>query len=129
MKTQSNINRNKTFLRIIGDRAEDAVAQYLADCGFRLIARNYNVPGIGELDLVFEKEQVLYIIEVKSRRNDGPYPHSEEAVDFKKRKRIYRTAKRFMSERGYFGRDIEFLVGCVTHETDGQISKIEVIPF
>ena len=83
MKTQSNINRNKTFLRIIGDRAEDAVAQYLADCGFRLIARNYNVPGIGELDLVFEKEQVLYITEVKSRRTDGPYPHSEEAVDFK----------------------------------------------
>ena len=89
-------NSKKTLLRKIGDRGEDAVAQYLTKRGFRLIARNYNIPGVGELDLVFEKEGVLYVTEVKSRRNQGPYPHSVEAVDFRKRKRIFRTTKRFL---------------------------------
>ena len=129
MKIQDGTENTKTRLRMIGDRGEDAVAQYLTDCGYRLLVRNYNVPGVGELDLVFEKEQVLYVTEVKSRRNDGPYPHSDEAVDFKKRKKIYMTTRRFMAERGYFGRDIVFLLGCVTHDAAGQIQRVEVIPF
>jgi len=120
---------NKTYLRTIGDRGEDAVAQYLTDCGYRVIARNYNVPGVGELDIVLEKEGVLYITEVKSRKNLGPYPHSEESVGFKKRKRIYNTTRHFMSARGYFGRDIVFLLGCVIHDDSGNILKVEVIPF
>lgn len=122
-------NSKKTLLRKIGDRGEDAVAQYLTKRGFRLIARNYNIPGVGELDLVFEKEGVLYVTEVKSRKNQGPYPHSVEAVDFRKRKRIFRTTKRFMAERGYFNRDIIFLLGCVTHDDKGQVQKVEVVQF
>ncbi|MBO4579474.1 MAG: YraN family protein [Clostridiales bacterium] len=122
-------NSKKTLLRKIGDRGEDAVAQYLTKRGFRLIARNYNIPGVGELDLVFEKEGVLYVTEVKSRRNQGPYPHSVEAVDFRKRKRIFRTTKRFMAERGYFNRDIVFLLGSVTHDEHGQVQRVEVVQF
>ena len=122
-------NSKKTLLRKIGDRGEDAVAEYLSKRGFRLIARNYNIPGLGELDLVFEKEGVLYVTEVKSRRNLGPYPHSVEAVDFRKRKRIFRTTRRFMAERGYYNRDIVFLLGCVTHDDKGQVQKVEVVQF
>lgn len=129
MTVHDEDNSNKTHLREIGDRGEDAVAQYLTKRGFRLIARNYNVQGVGELDLVFEKEGVLYITEVKSRMNKGPYPHSVEAVDFKKRKRIFRTTRRFMAERGYYNRDIVFLLGCVTHDDNGEVRKVEVIPF
>ena len=129
MTTHEDDNSKKTVLREIGDQGEEAVAHYLTNRGFRLIARNYNVPGVGELDLIFEKEGVLYITEVKSRRNNGPYPHSMEAVDFRKRKRIFKTTKRFMAERGYFNRDIVFLLGCVTHDETGQIKKVEVIPF
>jgi len=120
---------NRTYLRTIGDRGEDCVVQYLTDCGYRVIARNYNVPGVGELDIVLEKEGVLYITEVKSRKNIGPYPHSAESVGFAKRKRIYNATRRFMSARGYFDRDIVFLLGCVTHDDAGNILKVEVIPF
>ena len=129
MDIHDNDNTHKTALRAIGDRGEDAVAQYLTDCGYRLIARNYNVPGVGELDIVVEKEGVLYITEVKSRRNIGPYPNSADAVDYRKRRRIYKAARYFMAARGYYGRDIVFQVGCVTHDETGRIQKVEVIPF
>ena len=129
MEIRSDTNTNKTYLRTIGDRGEEVVAQYLVDRGFRIIARNYNVPGIGELDIVVEKEGVLYITEVKSRRNIGPFPHSAEAVDFRKRKRLYNATRHFMAARGYFGRDIVFQIGCVTHDETGRILKVEVIPF
>jgi len=119
----------RTEKRITGDMAEDAVAKYMQNRGYRLVARNYTVHNVGELDLVFEKGGEIYVTEVRSRRNTGPYPISSETVDFKKRKKLMRTTRYFLSNRGYDNRNVVFLIGSVTHDRNGIIQNVEILPF
>lgn len=52
----------------VGREGEDKVLLYLQHKGFRFVERNYSVPGYGELDLIFEKNGIFYVVEVKSRK-------------------------------------------------------------
>ena len=45
---------NRTERRKTGDRGEDAVIRILSSQGYRLVVRNFEVHGVGELDCVFE---------------------------------------------------------------------------
>ncbi|TXI32128.1 MAG: hypothetical protein E6Q58_04380 [Niabella sp.] len=52
----------------IGVSAENAVSKYFQSKGFKIISQNYNVPRIGELDLVCKDLDLLvYFIEVRYR--------------------------------------------------------------
>ena len=54
---------------VLGRAAEDAVAQWLASCGWEIVARRRRLPAGGELDLVaVDPAAVLVGIEVKARR-------------------------------------------------------------
>ena len=53
-----------------GGRGERAAAQYLRKRGYRILAKNFLVPG-GEADLVAEKDGLLVVVEVKTRSHGG----------------------------------------------------------
>ena len=120
---------NRTEKRKTGDRGEDAVVKALCEQGYLLVERNFAVHGVGELDCVFEKNAEIYVVEVRSRWNSGPYPTSGETVDYRKRQKILRTTNYLIAKRGWYDRNIIFLIGQVTHNRAGMVQNVEFIPF
>lgn len=115
--------------RITGDNAEDAVVKMMTSDGYKLICRNFEVHNVGELDSVFEKAGEIYVIEVRSRRNNGNFPSSAETVDYRKRNKIFKTTERLISRYNLYDMNVVFLVAQVTHNASGMIKNIELIPF
>ena len=124
-----NEKDNRTIKRIIGDNAEEAVVRMMLNDGYSLLCRNFEIHNVGELDSVFLKEQDVFIVEVRTRRNLGNYPSSSETVDYRKRRKIERTAQYLISRYNLYDRNIVFLVAQVTHDASGMLKNIELIPF
>ena len=124
-----NEKDNRTIKRIIGDNAEEAVVRMMLNDGYSLLCRNFEIHNVGELDCVFLKEQDVFIVEVRTRRHLGNYPSSSETVDYRKRRKIERTAQYLISRYNLYDRNIVFLVAQVTHDASGMLKNIELIPF
>lgn len=69
---------------------EQAAAEYLEKQGYRILEKNFCCR-YGEIDLIAEDNGALVFVEVKYRA-DIRIQYPEEAVDFRKRKRICKTA-------------------------------------
>ncbi len=82
----------------LGEKAERLVEEKYLKSGFKLLERNYIFPKgkqVGELDLIFLKNNELVFVEVKARSNNsygGPF----EAVDENKQRKLIHMAKLYM---------------------------------
>ncbi|GAA1525743.1 putative endonuclease [Microbacterium ginsengiterrae] len=74
----------------LGRDGEDRAAQHLTERGYRVIDRNWRCSQ-GEIDIVAEHGDTLCIVEVKTRRSIA-YGHPFDAVDERKRERLWRLA-------------------------------------
>ena len=115
--------------KTIGQKGEQAVLDYMLSKDYRLIVRNFEVHNVGELDLVFEKGEDIYITEVRSRKNKGDYPDSAQSVTASKRRKIRNATNILIARYGLYDRNIHFLVGQVTHNDDGLVQNVEILPF
>ena len=66
----------------LGKAGEDKAALYLQQSGYIILERNWRL-GRLELDLICRKEEILVIVEVKTRRT--PEEHPEELLNLQKR--------------------------------------------
>jgi putative endonuclease len=73
-----------------GRLGEDRASEFLADCGYRVLARNVRVPG-GEIDAVCLDGPTLVIVEVK-RRDTRTFGSALRAVNARKRATLRRIA-------------------------------------
>ena len=121
--------KDKTFKQYIGIKGEEAAAGLLKDKGYNILRRNYAVHNVGEIDIIAEKDNDIHIFEVRTRRNLGSFPDSAESVIYRKRNRVMRTAERFVNENELFDRNIIFEVIRVTHDKQGNILRIDFVPF
>ena len=83
---------------VLGQRGEQAAADYLESRGLRILDRNWRSAD-GEIDIVAVERQVLVVCEVKSRtstRYGGPL----EAVSRAKRARLRRLAVQWLNAHG-----------------------------
>jgi putative endonuclease len=83
--------------RAKGDRAEDAVADYLIAHGFTILDRNARV-GALEIDLVVKKDDLVVLVEVRTR-GVGSFSTALASITPKKRVTIVRAAERIWRER------------------------------
>ena len=113
----------------LGRKAEEAVRFALSHRGFREVARNYSVPRIGELDLVFMREDSLYIIEVRLRKSGGNFGTPADSVRPIKRNRIYAAARIFIEKNGLSRYDIVFWAACVCYGKMNERFSIKIVPF
>ncbi|MBR3341985.1 MAG: YraN family protein [Clostridiales bacterium] len=121
--------KDKTFRQYVGARGEDAAAGLLRDKGYNILRRNYAVHNVGELDIIAEKDGDIHIFEVRTRRNIGYYPDSAESVINSKRKKVMMTAERYIDENDLYGKNVVFEVIMVTHDEQGNIQRIDFVPF
>lgn len=80
----------------LGRAGEARAAQHLSRSGYDIVDRNWRCPD-GELDLVAVRGREVVVVEVKTRRSDG-YGDPLEAVDARKRARLWRLAHRWRHE-------------------------------
>ena len=78
----------------LGRTGEDEAADYLACEGYHIIDRNWR-SGHKELDIVCERDGVLVIVEVKTRR-DARFGKPEDAVSENKIRRIVLAADAYV---------------------------------
>ncbi len=83
--------------RQVGKDYEELAARCLEEKGYRILERNFRCRQ-GEIDLIARDGSCLVFVEVKYRR-DGRAGDPAEAVDFRKQRRIIRTAAYYCYKR------------------------------
>ena len=83
--------------RQIGDKGEQAVADWLAADGHEIIARNWRTRYC-EIDIVSVKGEVLYFTEVKYRKNDD-FGDGLAAITAKKQRQMRFAAELFLADK------------------------------
>jgi putative endonuclease len=82
----------------LGQQGEQMIESYLTKKGYKTLEKNYRKK-TGEIDLIAlsPKGDELVFIEVKTRKSSA-YGNPEEAVDFRKLKKIEKTALFWLNE-------------------------------
>ena len=94
------ILRGTMNTRKVGSFYEKKAIEYLKKENFKIIASNYSCK-IGEIDVIASKEDTLHFIEIKYRKN-LMYGNPLEAVNYRKQRKIYKTAMWFLNENQIF---------------------------
>ena len=80
----------------IGKWGEEAVAAYLSERGYQIIARNARTP-YGEIDIVAKQADITIFVEVKTRTsNKMGLP--EESVNLRKQTHMLACAEHYAAE-------------------------------
>ncbi|MGA7149076.1 MAG: YraN family protein [Microbacterium sp.] len=80
----------------LGRDGELRAARYLEENGYEVLARNWRCRA-GEIDLVVASSDHIVVVEVKTRRGEG-FGHPFEAIDARKRARLWRLAAAWTAE-------------------------------
>jgi putative endonuclease len=80
----------------LGHAGEDRAARYFSDLGYTILARNWRCRA-GEIDLVVADARTVVVVEVKTRRGVD-FGHPFEAIDARKRARLWRLAAAWAAE-------------------------------
>ena len=118
MQKAMSLKRKRT-----GQKGEDLVAAYLADCGYRIVERNYRCV-FGEIDIVAWEGNTLVFAEVKSRRTET-YGAPQLAVGREKQHKISKIALNYLSEKNLSHHPARFDVVAVRLSPTG--ARIELI--
>ncbi|GAB6109246.1 YraN family protein [Fusibacter bizertensis] len=95
--------------RAVGQFYEAIALSYFEQNGFEYVTKNYFCP-YGEIDLVLNKNNVIYFIEVKYRSNLS-YGSPRDAINHTKMQRMKKTALHYIKNQnmGYINFKIGFL--------------------
>lgn len=119
----------KSFKQYVGTNGEDAAAEKLKAEGFKILKRNFAIHNVGEIDIIAEKDGDIHICEVRTRLNIGYYPDSAESVTASKRKKVMRTTEFYLTNENIADKNVVFDVIKVTHDKQGNVLSVEILPF
>jgi len=80
----------------LGNKGEDMAANYLAGKGYKILHRNW-LAGNKEIDIVAEKDDLLVVVEVKTRSTDT-FEHPKEAITNGKIRNLVSAAEAYIFE-------------------------------
>jgi putative endonuclease len=99
-----------------GNKGEELAANFLANKGFEIVARNYRYKH-SEIDLIVKKELLLVFVEVKTRRSSA-FGEPETFVTPRKVAKVLEGAEQYILENNWHG-NIRFdIISVKTGSTD-----------
>jgi putative endonuclease len=106
------------YKKILGDKGERKVAEYLKKHKYKIVARNYSCK-LGEIDIIAENKEYIVFVEVKTRA-EGQMFEAREAVNYSKQQKIIKTATFYLGSQG-FDKQPRFDVAEVIVDTKGKM--------
>ena len=103
--------------RQVGRRGEDITIRYLKREGMKILGRNYQV-GRDEFDVIAREGNCLVFVEVKTSRGEEFGDPAEWITSWKKR-RMIRSAQRYLRGHNYDGNPVRFDVVIVKTDSGG----------
>jgi len=94
-----------------GKRGEEIALSFLKKKGYKIVEQNYRCV-FGEIDIVARHRGDIVFIEVKSRKSEA-FGNPEEAVGFKKQRKISQIALNYLNEKRLHDHDARFDVVAV----------------
>lgn len=104
-----NIENKKTAVAK-GKEYENYVAEYLKQKGYYIRVQNFRC-ALGEIDIIAEKEQALYFIEVKGQARNM---QAEMKINATKKKRIEMASVEYVRQNNLWQYGIHYDVAVVT---------------
>lgn len=92
---QKPLSSVKSKSTAIGRLFEQQASDFLVAQGLNILAANYTVPKVGEIDIVAIDGGTLVFVEVKARKSSS-FATATESVTFAKQQKIIRTAEHFL---------------------------------
>ncbi|HEY7471318.1 MAG TPA: YraN family protein [Gemmatimonadota bacterium] len=109
--------------RALGEAGEEAAAAFLTREGWRILARRWKGAG-REIDLVAERDGVLALVEVKTRRS-GDFAPPSVAVDWRKQRQLA-AAGAVAADRWRHARTLRFdVIGITWEGEDPELEHLE----
>jgi len=79
---------------VLGRKGEKLALKHLKKLGYRTITKNYRTT-MGEIDLIMQEGESLVFVEVKTRQDES-FARAEDAINYRKRKKLTATARHFI---------------------------------
>lgn len=115
-----------TWRRLLGNRSERIAAKHLRSHGLRVVARNIEAPGLGEIDILAREGDTLVVVEVRSRRvDDAQIPL--DSVAYSKRQRILAATRWLVRRHNLVGINIRQDIVAIAWSGTNQIIEIRHI--
>jgi putative endonuclease len=105
------------FLQL-GERGEALAWNYLRKQGYEIIEKNFRTC-FGEIDVVARKQGTIVFVEVKTRSNHR-FGLPEEAIDWKKRRKLVQVAQAFLQAKRLEESPARFDILSLTWEGAGE---------
>ncbi len=112
-----------TMRRELGAAGERLAAAHLERAGYRVRERNVRVPPWGEIDIVAERDGVLVLVEVRTRRGDR-FGDALSSVTLAKQQRMRRAAQAYLGALGDDAPPARIDVVGVTLDSAGRLVSI-----
>ena len=97
---------NKKQNKIKGNLGEELALSYITNLDYQIIERNFN-SNFGEIDIIALDKNEIVFIEVKTRCQNI-FGNPAEAIDYKKKKHIYKTATYYLFLHNSLNKNIRF---------------------
>lgn len=115
----------KSNNKVTGNKGEDIAVASLEKDGYTIVTRNYR-KRYGEIDIIAQKNNVLYFAEVKTRKS-SEYGNPLESVTPVKQRKIYQVAETYLQENPACQKmEIGFLAIGILFQPDGEY-HIEIV--
>jgi putative endonuclease len=106
----------------IGAYGENIAADFLIRKGYEIIDRHFQTR-TGEVDLIAKKDSQIIFVEVKTRTS-RQFGLPEEAIDWRKRLKLMKTAKWYLAGRG---EEMEnYRIDSIAVEINRRESKVKI---
>ena len=80
-----------------GKQGEDRACEYLKECGYTILERNWHYSKNAEIDIIAKEKDTLVFIEVKTRTNLN-FGHPFEAINNLKIQKIHKAILGYLSQ-------------------------------
>lgn len=111
--------------RALGAFAERVAAGRLAAAGYRIVLRNVHL-GVGEIDLVAEKDGMTVLVEVRARR-EGDLGSALWSLSAGKQQRMRRAAARFLQLHPELPQEARIDLVAVLISRTGRVEAIDIV--
>jgi putative endonuclease len=112
--------------QLTGKQGERLAEQYLIQQGYVIVERNWRCRS-GELDIIARKDQLLIIVEVRTRKSLLQYGHPIESVKRRKQQQVRKTSEVYVTMMKQTKYQIRFDVITVILTKEGVLLEINHI--